>query len=170
LILSQEGTSDEPFLIIGVINHMKKISQALRETLTVAYPALLEISAESAAVQSEPGKWSPKQVMGHLIDSAANNHQRFVRAQQGILNMEPYQYAQNTWVDIQQYQELEWERVVNLWYHYNLHLCEVIARISEEKEGIVLNFGIEDQRTLRFVAEDYVAHLTHHLKSIPGLE
>lgn len=149
---------------------MKRESRALHTILTVAYPALLKISAENAAVQSEVGKWSPKQVLGHLIDSAANNHQRFVRAQQGVVNMEPYQYAQNAWVDIQQYQDLEWERVVNLWYHYNLHLCGVIAGISEEKEGLVLYFGDSDQRTLRFVAEDYVAHLEHHLRSVLGKE
>lgn len=145
---------------------MKSISQSLRNILNVTYPTLLEISAEKSAVKRGPGKWSPRQVMGHLVDSAANNHQRFVRAQQDMVNMEPYQYAQNAWVDIQRYQEMEWETVVNLWYYYNLHLCGVIAGISKEKENILLSFGSMDQRALRFVAEDYVAHLEHHLKSI----
>src|SRR5262249_14513793 len=92
---------------------------------------------------SEPraaGKWSPKQIIGHLVDSAANNHQRFVRAQQGAGLAMPG-YEQDHWVGSQRYQDESWADVVALWHLYNRHLAHVIARIPVSKRDVPCTIG-----------------------------
>jgi len=75
-----------------------------------------------------PGKWSPKEIVGHLIDSAANNHQRFVRAQFQD-NLIFTGYEQQMWVSAQHYGEASWPSLVSLWKMYNLHLLHLISHI-----------------------------------------
>src|SRR5438874_7254574 len=102
----------------------------LRKAVADAYPRLASISDSDAAQPIAPGKWSPKQVIGHLIDSAANNHQRFVRAQQEPLAFPSY--AQEHWVRSQHYEERAWEDVTIFWHAYNRHLAHVIGHIPED--------------------------------------
>src|SRR5262249_14838790 len=106
---------------------------------------------------------------GHLIDSAANNQQRFVRgALEG--NCEGPGYRQNDWVRIHGYQELKWDDLVTLWSLYNGLLVEVIARTPEEHFGaqcVVQGWGTH---ALDWVIEDYVRHMQHHLDHILGRE
>ncbi|MCB9307844.1 MAG: DinB family protein [Lewinellaceae bacterium] len=144
---------------------MKHIAQTLLEAIEAARPQLLSIDAGAAASKPAPGKWSLKEILGHLIDSAANNHQRFVRAQLDITDLSAYRYEQDRWVSVQQYQQAEWPSLISLWYSYNRHLAHVIGSIDREiAERQVAAF--EEASTLRFVAEDYVRHLNHHLTQI----
>ncbi|MCB0527014.1 MAG: DinB family protein [Saprospiraceae bacterium] len=144
---------------------MKHIAQTLLEVIETARPRLLSIDAAAAASKPVPEKWSPKEVLGHLIDSAANNHQRFVRAQLDITDLSAYRYEQDRWVNVQQYRQAEWQSLISLWYYYNRHLAHVIGSIDRENaERQVAAF--EEASTLRFVAEDYVRHLNHHLTQI----
>lgn len=86
----------------------------LRETVDRAAEQLLEVSEEAAAVRPSPGRWSAKEVVGHLIDSAAHNHQRFVRAQwQERLVFAGYE--QDAWVAAQRYGDAPWVELVVLW-------------------------------------------------------
>src|SRR5947207_5943090 len=101
-----------------------------RTTLESASERLLEIPEAETEVALEGG-WCAKQLLGHLIDSAANNHSRFVRAQlQDDLWFEGY--AQEEWVRIQKYEQEAWVSLVDLWTNYNLHLLHVISNIPEE--------------------------------------
>lgn len=145
---------------------MENISEMLRASITKAYPQLQNITPDQAAARPAPGKWSPKEIIGHLIDSAANNHQRFVRVQEGATHLQPYRYDQNHWVTSQNYQEAEWEELVQCWYFYNLHLCHVIRQIPESLEEITIYMLPDHPITFGFLVNDYVAHLQHHLKSI----
>src|SRR3954451_6077126 len=110
---------------------MARVISDFRETVDNATGRLLSISDEQSQLASEEGKWSPKQIIGHLIDSASNNYQRFVRAQfkddlvfQG--------YDQEDWVRVQRYDEEPWSMLVQLWSAYNLHLAHVMAKASDE--------------------------------------
>ncbi len=144
---------------------MKQTSDLLLEAIENARPRLLSISNRVAAIKTRPDKWSVKEIIGHLIDSAANNHQRFVRAQLGVAALQPYRYLQDHWVNTQQYQSADWPSLVSLWYFYNLHLAHVIAHLPTELLDRQLDVW-DEPATLRFVADDYVRHLQHHLDQI----
>lgn len=140
-------------------------AEALRRTVGEALPKLRAVSELDASKPLAPGKWSAKQVIGHLIDSAANNHQRFVRAQQGADLAFP-SYAQDDWVASQHYGERGWDDLLSLWEAYNRHIAHVIRWIPEERQQARCTIGPHDPVTLAFLAADYLAHLRHHLSQL----
>jgi hypothetical protein len=113
--------------------------------------------------------WSPKEELGHLIDSAANNHIRFVRA-----SIEPEfrgpPYAQNEWVTAHGYQEMDWNSIITVWQTFNGLLSQVIKRIPEAKLQTACYVGESDAVSLQFLIEDYVVHMQHHLDHLLGRE
>ena len=140
---------------------------ALASVVTQALPQLSAISEEAASTKPAPNKWSKKEILGHLIDSAANNHQRFVRLQlQPEINLPGYD--QDNWVRLNRYQEEPWLAIIELWSAYNRHLVSVIESLDESALGHVWHASDGDV-TLEFIASDYVRHLKHHLKQI-GIE
>jgi len=111
------------------------------------------------------GGWSRKQVLGHLIDSASNNHQRFVRAAlQGQLDFPGYD--QQGWVRVQAVEEAPWPTLIALWASYNRHLAHVIAHLPPAQLGTACRIGSGEPVTLRFLVEDYLRHLLHHLAQL----
>jgi hypothetical protein len=137
----------------------------LRQVATSFSKELLAADARAAARRPAPDAWSPKEVVGHLIDSAANNHQRFVRAQQADALTMPG-YEQNHWVAAQGYQDADWSHLVALWTHLNLHLADVMARIPPAKYAVPCVIDDSTPVTLEFVVIDYVRHLRHHMAQI----
>jgi len=112
-----------------------------------------------------PKEWSRKQILGHLLDSAANNHHRFVRAQiEGGVVMPGY--AQEQWVAIQDYEMLPWGDLVAFWSAYNRHLLHLIEAIPGPNRKNPCRIGDHDPVTLEFLAIDYVRHLKHHLNKV----
>jgi len=124
------------------------------------------VSDKQSSVPRAPGKWSAKETLGHLIDSAANNHQRFVRVQfTDGLRMPGYEQA--NWVRVQQYASTQWEELVALWRCYNHHLARVVAAIPPAALAHRVTIGDDTQAVpLELVARDYVDHLLHHLAQI----
>ena len=149
-----------------------------KQTIEAAPPRLLLIS-EGQSEQARAGDhWSSKQIIGHLIDSAANNHARFVMAQlkDDLLFAG---YEQDGWVRVQQYQNAPWPQLVELWRAYNLHLLHVMSCVPQEKlmkqctrhslQKIAFETVSEsDPVTLEYLMKDYVVHLKHHLSQIFG--
>jgi hypothetical protein len=146
------------------------------ETIETASTRLLEISDERSAVPRVLGKWSRKQIIGHLIDSAANNHSRFVRAQFNDDLVFPG-YEQEAWVDSQQYQEKDWSELVQLWKLYNRHILHIMKVTPEEirmklrsKHNLHViasdNLSPNEPVTLDWFMRDYVDHMKKHLGQI----
>ena len=150
---------------------MQLTAQNLLDTVTLNAPLLRQISPEQAMQRPAPGKWSAKEIIGHLIDSAANNHQRFVRIQEGVRDLRPYRYAQEHWVLSQHYQKADWHELLLLWEAYNRHLARIIRHIPLALAGAELHTSADAPPiTVQFLVEDYLAHLRHHVAQIIDIQ
>jgi hypothetical protein len=146
---------------------MHPIIPEFAASIKTAAERLNQISEAESEQFPAPGKWSKKQIIGHLIDSAANNHQRFVRVQHTD-GLQMPRYAQEEWVASQNYQGEAWSELLAFWQSYNQHLLHVIAHIPAEKLANTVQIGEGDPVTLGFLVEDYVAHLQQHLRQLLG--
>jgi hypothetical protein len=137
----------------------------LAEILHSVPPRLAAITEEEASRRDGDGRWSKKEILGHLIDSAANNHQRFVRAQLAP-HVDLPGYQQESWVRLQSYQTEPWSNLIQLWLQFNRHLAHVIANIEPAALQHTISLDGRASVTLGFVIDDYVRHLEHHLGQI----
>jgi uncharacterized damage-inducible protein DinB len=144
---------------------MKEVSEKLLAAVDSAEPRLRNISAADTIKPILSGGWSTRQVVGHLIDSASNNHQRFVRAVlQPSLDFPTYDQDGN--IRVQAPQEADWPLLISLWAAYNRYLAHIIARLPQSKLETPIKIGSNKPATLRFIAEDYLTHMVHHLRQI----
>ena len=112
--------------------------------------------------------WSAKEELGHLLDSAANNHQRIVRAQ---LEEKPAMpgYDGEAWVELHAYQQRDWETLIRLWVALNQQLLTAAEAVPNDAWPRTLTIADSAPLTLRFVFDDYVDHMAHHLRHM-GVE
>jgi hypothetical protein len=137
----------------------------LRAVVAECEAKFLAIAEEDTGRSPGPEKWSRKQILGHLIDSATNNHQRFIRMQLTSELQFPG-YEQNAWVKLNHYDARPWRELVILWAAYNRHLADVMEHIAPETLGHIWDYKEETRYDLEFVATDYVVHLRHHVEQI----
>src|SRR5688572_18742530 len=142
-----------------------RLADELIRVVDEAATELRTIGEVRATAKVRPEAWSIKEILGHLIDSAANNHQRFVRAQQTDRFIFPG-YEQDAWVRSQGYQDRPWLELVEFWALYNHHLSYAMRRIPEATLAVPCQIETNEFVTLRFLVEDYVVHLRHHLRQI----
>jgi hypothetical protein len=137
---------------------------------------LLSLSESQSSQPFGSGKWSAKQTIGHLIDSAANNHQRFVRGQFTDDLVFPG-YNQEEWISSQHYDDEPWHFLLTLWKSYNLHLAHVMAntptkvrhrpRQKHTLDKIAFKtVNLSTPTTLDYLMRDYIDHLKNHLDQI----
>jgi hypothetical protein len=161
-----------------VVKHMEDFLSDFRQTIDSASNQLLQISVEQSQTPRAAGKWSPKEIIGHLIDSASNNHQRFVRAQ-FTDDLIFAGYEQEGWVRVQNYQGEQWADLVQLWKLYNQHMLHLISRVPEETRMKLRykhnlhqlaseSLSENEPVTLDWFMRDYVDHMKKHLKQILG--
>ncbi len=155
---------------------MNEWLEDFKQTIESATPRLLQISEAESEQPRADDHWSSKQIIGHLIDSATNNHARFVLGQIKDDLVFPG-YDQNRWVEINHYQQAPWSQLVDLWRAYNLHLLHVMSAADPGKmknrcaqhslQTIAFETISESETaTLEYLMKDYVVHLKHHLSQI----
>src|SRR5919204_3614460 len=107
---------------------MESVANDLQSVLK-ATDKLRQIGDANASLRPAPGKWSKKEILGHLVDSAANNHQRFVRLQL-MSRIDLPGYDGDEWVRIQRYQDRPWGELIELWRNYNIQLASLIRTVD----------------------------------------
>jgi hypothetical protein len=154
----------------------RSIADDLRIAVDSAYARLTSVPDETSARKPAPNTWSAKEVIGHLIDSASNNHGRFVRAQlaDDLLFLG---YDQDGWVTSQGYQYADWRELLDLWRSFNHQIARVIEgcpreqrfrpRVRHNLHQIAFREVPESESTtLEYFMRDYVDHLEHHLRQV----
>lgn len=144
---------------------MQQIITALDNIITV-YTPMLQAIPEAAFLQKPfHDKWSKKEELGHLVDSAQTNTRRFVVAQHEI---NPHiVYAQNNWVAAAVYQQYPIADLIMLWQLLNKHIAIVLKNIPAgvEKRTVMTN----ELHSIEWLAEDYNRHTLHHLHHLLNL-
>ncbi len=149
---------------------MQAIAQSLHQTLDEVLPLLRKISDVEASLKPMPDKWSKKEIVGHLIDSACNNQQKFVRMM-AQPHLDFVGYAQDFWVSEQHYNDTPWSELVTFWYAYNQHIAHIIASVNSDFLENTITINGVGLFKLSFIMQDYPEHLKHHLKAIlPEME
>ncbi len=140
----------------------------LQDLLEIVPTRLEQLSKDKVENKSTATTWSLKEELGHLLDSAANNHQRIVRAQ---LEDKPAMpgYEQNRWVAVHAYQRREWRELIEVWQAFNRQLQAAAEAVPDTAWSKTLTVAGSEPLTLQFVFDDYVEHMLHHLKHI-GIE
>jgi hypothetical protein len=141
---------------------------SLRQLIERVPGRLEKLSKEQIESKSTPTSWSPKEELGHLLDSGANNHQRIVRAQ---LENSPAMpgYDQNGWVAVHAYQRRDWKELIEVWQAVNRQLLAAAVSVPDSAWSRTLTVAGSEPLTLEFVFDDYLAHMAHHLQHI-GIE
>ena len=142
------------------------IAADLHAAIDAALDAFQHVDEPRTASRPAEGKWCAREILGHLVDSACNNHRRFVIGQDsGPIAFDGYE--QDAWVARQRYAEVPFRDLVALWTTYNRHLAHVIASTPADtltRRGRAP--GGSGEVTLQFLMEDYVHHLRHHLDQL----
>ncbi len=147
---------------------MKIIADELESIVNAAVARCSTIDEASASKRPAPDKWSKKEELGHLLDSAVNNHQRFVRLQ--ITNrLDLPGYQQDDWVRIQRYQERPWTEIIELWRLNNRNLSWIIRHVDANSLGNLWRAPDGQDVNLEFIIRDYLTHMRHHLDHIFSL-
>lgn len=154
-------------------------AKKFRQSIEEIHAQLAQIPVEKTTLKPALDKWSPIELIGHLIDSANNNHRRFTKAQ-WQKNLVFNGYRQDDWVSSQQYQTADWHQIIDLWKLYNLHICRIMENTPAEKlDKEILDHNLhqiayitipENQpATLGYFMRDYIEHIHHHLRQIQDI-
>ena len=148
-------------------NSWNELASDIENAVNNACQKLKDLSPETTEARPKPGEWSVKEIVGHLIDSASNNHQRFVRLQVADrLVLPDYSQDNDAWVSIQSYQGAVWDDLLALWRYFNLHLARVIRTVDETCLEHVWIVDDSTSITLAGLMIDYLRHLKDHLQQI----
>ena len=131
---------------------------------------LIELPVETITEKRNKQNRTIKQILGHLIDSAANNHQRMIRLQYNEkLTFPDYQQDNDLWIALQDYQHADWNTTIQLWKYYNLHMIQVIKSVDQSKLGNSWQSFEDITVTLQQMIEGYLGHIELHLNEIQEL-
>lgn len=143
---------------------MKNLSKELLELIEDFKSEFISIGENFASIKLSEDKWTLKEIIGHLVDSASNNHQRILRMKMtDHLNFPDYKNTQ--WLELQQHNRMKFADLLGLFYFYNKLLANIIENISEEE--LVHRWEVqwdpkEDFIILEALVKHYVVHMRGH--------
>ena len=160
----------------------QEIIDGINEVMNFEIPMLLSLTEEQVSVKRNSQNRTVKMLVGHLIDSASNNHQRMVRLQyaprcghsmpnteMGMLVFPDYTQDNDLWIELQDYQHEDWHQLVMLLKYYNQHICHVIRSVDKNKLN---NYWLDYEGcrvTLDAMICGYINHLNLHFGQIHEL-
>ena len=144
---------------------MENTIQQLQSIIDNYTPQLESLHEDVWSAKPNPSKWSKKEILGHLIDSAQNNIRRFIVAQ--YEDKPKIVYAQDTWVAASNYQNYVTKNLVDLWILINKHICMILKNIPAGVEERLSETS--DPHSIKWLAADYNKHLLHHLHQVLDL-
>ena len=152
------------------ITNWDRLASDIEDAVNESWQMLKSLPNETLLARPGLGEWSVKEIVGHLIDSASNNHQRFVRLQvtDGLV-FPDYSQDNDSWVAIQSYQAADWDDLLALWRHFNLHLARVIRTVDVQCIDHIWVIDEDTTITLGELMTDYLRHLKDHLQHIKNL-
>lgn len=147
---------------------MEAISNELNALINEYSEKFSQIPEAEFAFKPNPKKWSKKEVIGHLIDSAQSNLRRFVVGQ--YEHQPNIVYQQDFWVQANNYQQAKSEDVIALWRLLNQQIATILIQMPKENYGQLVNTGkgVPEMHTLEWLSADYVKHMKHHINQVIG--
>ena len=139
----------------------------LSKLIKTGFEAIPKYSESEMVYKVSTKKWSKKEILGHLIDSGINNLQRFTEIQ--FTTAIPYKirnYSQNELVKANDYQNAETKEIAEFWKAINNRILYLFSIQNEKLLNTEIIFENGDTSDLKFLMEDYVNHLEHHLNQI----
>jgi hypothetical protein len=147
-----------------------RIAGELKTVVEEASEQLGKLSEDVVSERPGAGQWSAKEILGHLVDSAVNNHQRFVRLQiTKDLQFPDYSRDNDRWVAIQAYNRVDWKALIELWRHVNFHLAWIIAAVDPRCIDNAWQLDRQTRYTLGELIIDYAVHMKGHLTQIEAM-
>lgn len=146
----------------------EKLASEIESVAVCVYDEFKGLGEEAVNERSGAGKWRAKEILGHLIDSAANNHHRFVRLQYNKVLVFA-DYDPPGWVRIENYVEYPWKEMLGLWSSYNKLLAHIVRNVNEETVEHQWQRDDGSRLTLAEIMIDYPKHRDHHLRKIREL-
>lgn len=152
-------------------NEFKPITDGIKEVIKAEEELLNRLSADIITQRRNRQNRSIKQILGHLIDSASNNHQRMVRLQysKDLLFFPDYRQDNDLWITLQDYQNADWQNLIQLWKFYNLHIIQLIQAVDSTKLNHYWCDFEGTKVTLREMIAGYLDHLHLHVREIHEL-
>jgi hypothetical protein len=149
------------------MDKLVEVADQLERTVDSAIERWRDLPEETLRLRPSAESWSIKEIIGHLVDSASNNHQRFVRLQiEQLLAFPDYSTDNILWVSIQKYQERIWPELLSLWRQYNYQLAHILRSVGPECLSHAWQVDSKTRITLFNLMTDYKRHLEDHLIQI----
>lgn len=150
--------------------NFQDITDRIEELISIWEVKLLQLTQEIRTERFNSQNRNIKQILGHMIDSASNNHQRIVRLQYTEkLDFPDYRQDNDTWINIQNFEQEDWSKMINMWKYYNLHLGHIFLNVNPECLGNSWTDFEGTVVTLREMIEGYLVHFELHLLEIKEL-
>ena len=148
-----------------------KITEGIYHVIETEEKILTGLQNDTITLKRNKQNRTIKQILGHLIDSASNNHQRMIRLQysKDLLFFPDYRQDNDLWIALQDYQHTDWNNLIQLWKFFNLHIIQVIKSVDQTKLDIYWCDFEETKVTLKEMIEGYLDHLNLHIQEIHEL-